>query len=140
MVLVFARVPLPYQPSVMVSQVWRRKSGGGSLTSVDVDVEVEVEVVGKSKLRRHGSVISQNIHIRPSRGRGGWPVKICEVLVLTGVVVLTEPSGAVVVVVEDAVARGSTASTSGPRGTACRLPPSRATSGSRGRMRNMAVW
>lgn len=137
MVFVLARVPLPYQPSVMVSQVWRRKPCGGSSTTSLVGVEV---VVGKSKLRRHGSVISQNIHIRPSRGRGGWPVKMCEVLVLTGVVVLTEPSGAVVVVVEDAAARGSMPATSGPRGTACRLPPSRATSGSRGRMRNMAVW
>ena len=84
MVFVLARVPLPYQPSVMVSQVWRRKFGGGSSTTSLVGVDVDGVLVGKSKLRRHGSVISQNIHIRPSRGRGGWPVKMCEVLVLTG--------------------------------------------------------
>lgn len=96
--------------------------------------------VGKSKLRRVGSVMSQNIHMRPSRGRGGRPVKMWVVSVLTGVLVLIVPSRVVVVVVE--VAKGSTAGTSGARERACRLPPppSRATSGSRGRIRNMTVW
>lgn len=95
--------------------------------------------VGKSKLRTVGSVISQNIHMRPSRESGERPVKMWVVSVLTGVFVLIVPSRVVVVVVE--VLKGFTVGTSGARGRACRLPPppSRATSGSRGRMRNMTV-
>ena len=57
--------------------------------------------------------MSQNIHILPSRASGGWPVKMCVVLVGTGVVVLIVPSDVVFVVV--VVERGAGAVTSGGR-------------------------
>lgn len=53
---VLARVRFPYQPSVRGSQT--------------------VRIVGVERmLDRIGSVMSQIIHILPSRGRGGVPVK-----------------------------------------------------------------
>lgn len=73
--------------------------------------------------RRSGSVMSQNIHMRPSGGRGGVPVKRC-------------------VSVGKGVKASVPVGTSLGRGMVCRLPlpASRASSEVPDRMRNMTVW
>src|SRR5204862_3515044 len=62
MALALARVQLPYQPEEAISQVERKEAEDGDRICA-----------------RRGSVMSHIIHILPSRARGGWLVKRCEV-------------------------------------------------------------
>lgn len=96
-------MPVPYHPSVTGSQVSRRKPGGGFVGSGGFG--------GKRRFRSRGSAMSQNIHIRPSWGRGGVPVKMCVVSAGTGVVVVKVLSEERVVR-DDGFAKGFMAATS----------------------------
>lgn len=76
MVLATARVTLPYQPEERISQGQGEGAGVGEVGSADGDGCAGVG--GLRRRARMGSVMSQIIHILPSRGSGAWPVKMWE--------------------------------------------------------------